>query len=311
MPTGDVYADAGLIQYTYGGHTWLEVQNGVHLSEKGQGGFKWASALMVLPGSGTTSVKCYANIWVFTRVNENLDAYMKIVPGDVIRDNCSGLYYPSVVPGSCTNDWSYPSIFVTYPEDFRLIAQVGTNNIRMTRPNGTTVIHGYNRIQDQASNSTYAVNVLKKQSGSTFANYGDSTYASNGRRYHWAIGLGRSAGNQGVSSRYSGDSLSSAWKSSPGWFTVGNLETHFDWSDNEENFDGYIYFCGTAYYPSMSITSSTVAVPKRVTIPGLKRLLDYYPWAIRKSSTWMSCNRSGGHLKSKEGSAWSDRKNRQ
>lgn len=308
----DVYGDSGLIQYTQGGHTWLEVQNGVHLSENGQGPFwKGTSAFMVLPGSGRSAVRCYVDIWVFTRVNENLDAQMKIVPGNVIMSGCSGLFYPYVYPGSSTSDRSYPSIFVTYPHDFRLVVALGESHVKMTKPDEKTVIHGYTHIEDSASNASLAINVLKKQSGTEFANYGDSTYASNGRRYHWAIGLGRSAGNQGVDSRYSGGNLSSAWKSSPGWFTVGNLETHFDWSDDEENFDGYIYFCGTAYYPSMSITSSTVAVPKRVTIPGLKRLLDYYPWAIRKSSTWMSCNRSGGYLKSREGSSWSDRKNRQ
>ena len=310
MPSNDIYADSGLVRYTQGGHTWLEVQNGVHLSEKGQGGFKWASALMVLPGSGTTSVKCYADIWVFTRVNENLDAYMKIVPGNVIKDGCSGLYYPTVVPGSNRRDQSYPSIFVTYPEDFRLIAETGTSNIKMTRPDGSTLIHGYNKIQEQASNSTYAINVLKKQDGTTFANYGDSTYTSNGMRYHWSIGLGRSAGNQGVSSRYSSGQLTSAWKSSPGWFFAGNLERHFKWSNSEENFDGWIYFCGTAFYPTMTYTNGATAVPRRVTIPGLKRLLDYYPWAINKSSVWMSCNRYGGHLKSMENGTWDNRKNR-
>ena len=310
MPSGDVYADAGLIQYTQGGHTWLEVENGVHLSEKGQGGFNWARALMVLPGSGTTSVRCYANIWVFTRVNENLDAYMKIVPGDVIRDGCSGLFYPAVLPGSNRGDWGYPSIFVTYPEDFRLVAQIGTTNIRMTTPDESTIIHGYNRIQEQASNPTYGISVLKKQEGTEFANYGDSTYTSDGMRYHWNIGLGRDAGNQGAQSRYSGGELTSAWKSSPGWFFVGNLETHFKWAEDEENFDGWIYFCGTSFYLSYNYTNKATAIPRRVTIPGLKRLLDYYPWAIRKSSIWMSCDRSGGHLKSRENGAWDPRKNR-
>lgn len=305
-----IYGDAGLVQYTSGGHTWLEVKNGVHLSESGDGGF-WTgtSAFMVLPGSGRSAVRCYVDIWVFTRVNENLDAQMKITPGNVIRDGCSGLFYPSVYPGSSTSDSSYPSIFVTYPHDFRLIADVGAVNIKMTEPDQSTVIHGYNDIRFAASNSTYAISVLKKQAGTDFANYGDSTYASNGRRYHWNIGYGRSAGTQGVDQRYSGSSLSSAWMTSPGWFSVGNLEKDFEWSESEENFDGYIYFCGTAYY-DMAYTSGAIAVPHKVTIPGLKRLLDYFPWAIRKSSTWYSCNRSGGHLKSMKSSTWTNRKNR-
>lgn len=307
----NVYGDAGLIQYTSGGHTWLEVKQGVHLSENGQGGFwQGTSAFMVLPGSNRSAVKCYVDIWVFTRVNENLDAQMKITPGNVIRDGCSGLYYPTVYPGSSTSDTSYPSIFVTYTHDFRLVVDEGKTQVKFTKPDGSTVIHGYSHIEDSASNPSLAINVLKKQSGPTFANYGDSTYTSNGRRYHWAIGLGRSAGNEGVNSRYSGGQLSSAWRNSSGWFTVGNLEKDFDWSDDEEVFDGWVYFCGTAFYPTLPITSGAIAVPHRVTIPGLKRLLDYYPWAIRKSSVWMSCNRSGGYLKSRENGTWDDRKNR-
>lgn len=306
----DIYGDAGLISYSFGGHSWLEIANGVHISQSGQGGFRYARAFMVLPGSGTTAVRCYVDIWVFTRVNENLDAYMKIVPGNVIMDGCSGLYFPRVVPGSNRDDYDYSSIFVTYPKDFRLVGRVGTSMIDMTEPDEVTTIHGFKEVQYLPSDPNIAINVLKKQDGTTFANYGDSTYLSNGRRYHWNIGLGRAAGNESVNSRYSGNQLSEAWKASAGWFNVGNLERHFEWSDNQENFDGWIYFCGTAYYHNFRYTHGATAVPMRVTIPGLKRLLNYYPWAIRKTSTWMSCNRLGGHLKSREGSNWVDRKNR-
>lgn len=309
MP-GDIYAEAGLIQYEYNGHTWLEVQNPVHISQNGQGSFNYVEAFMVLPGAGTTAVKCYVDIWVCTRVDENLDTYMKIVPGNVIRDGCSGFYYPSVLPGSNRNDSSYPSMLVTYPRDFRLSANVGTTRLMMTAPDGVTVLHGYTDLANQASNPDVGVHILRKQAGLPFANYGDSTYTANGKRYHWSIGLGRSAGNEGINSRYSGSTLSSAWIASAGWFKVGNLQKDFEWSEDEENFDGWIYFCGSAYYPGNAYTHATKAVPMKVTIPGLKRLLDYYPWAIRKSSTWMSCNRSGGFLKSREGSDWDDRKNR-
>lgn len=305
----DIYIDAGVISYDYGGHSWLEIEKGVHISQKGQGGFHLAEAFMVIPGYGTTAVKCYVDIWVFTRVNENLDVYMKIVPGNVIMDGCSGLFYPAVVAGTCNTDNSYPAIFVTYPRDFRLVTSSNSSSIKLTEPDEKTVIHGYDRIQYLPSNPDYAINILKKQDGEEFANYGDSTYVSSGRRWHWAIGLGRAAGNEGVSSRYSGKNLTSAWKGSKGWFKAGNLEKDFVWDDDEENFDGWIYFCGTVYY-WQPYTSNVVATPMKVTIPGLKRLMDYYPWAIRKSSTWMSCNRSGGHLKSRQGSTWDDRKNR-
>ena len=46
-----------------------------------------------------------------------------------------------------------------------------------------------------------------------------------------------------------------------------------------------------------------------IVIPGFLEFLDYYPWAIRKSGRWMSCDRDGGHLKSRSGSSWSDVKN--
>ena len=311
MP-GDIYGDAGLIKYDWSGHTWLEVRDPVHISQSGQGGFSYAEAFMVLPGSGARAVKCYCDIYVCVRVNENLDAYMKIVPGNVIADGCSGLYYGAVVPGSNRGDSSYPSIMVTYPHDFRLHGNVGSSSISMTNPQGT-VLHNYHDIRHQASNHSIAVNILKKQAdgGREFENYGDSTYNGSGRRYHWAIGLGRSAGNEGINVRYSGSELSNAWKGSAGWFNAGNLERDFEWDENEENFDGWIYFCGTAYYDGWTFTNGATAVPMRVTIPGLKRLLNYYPWAIRKSTTWMSCNRPTGFLKSLENGAWSDRKNRE
>lgn len=309
MP-GDIYGDAGLIKYDWGGHTWLEVKDPVHISQNGAGGFHYAEAFMVLPGSGTTAVKCYCDIYVCVRVNENLDAYMKIVPGNDIAAGCSGLYYGAVVPGSNIGDGSYPSIMVTYPKDFRLHGYTGSSSIVMTDVYGN-VLHGYTSIQWQASNHDIGVNVLKKQAGQEFANYGDSTYTTNGRRYHWAIGLGRAAGNEGIDTRYSGTELSDAWKSSAGWFNAGNLERDFEWDDNEENFDGWIYFCGSAYYNGWKFTSSVTAVPMKVTIPGLKRLLNYYPWAIQKSGTWMSCNRASGFLKSLESGSWSDRKNRE
>lgn len=305
MPSNDIYGDAGLIQYTYNNHTWLELKNGVHLSEKGQGGFNYASAFMVLPGSGHTAVKCYVDMYVFVRVNEDLDCQMKIVPGNVIADGCSGLYFPRVVPVG-TEDNCYPSIMVTYPHDFRLMARRGMSDIDMTQPNQTTII--LRNTQDQASNRSRCINILKSWYGKEFAAYGIRTFDSVGYRYHWRIGLGRNAGNEGTGQRYSGGSLTSAWKSSPGWFYVGNLEDDFDWSEDQEEFDGYIYFCGIACYPNF--TSPATAIPKKVTIPGLKRLLDYYPWAIRKGSTWKSCNRAEGYLKSREGSSWKDRKNR-
>ena len=302
----DIYGDAGLIQYTQGGHTWLEIKNGVHLSQSGQGGFHYAEAFMVLPGSGQTAVKCYVDIWVFTRVNENLDAQMKIVPGNVIGSGCSGFYYPALTPGS-SNSSTYRSIFITYPQDFRIAANVGTSNIDMTKPNGSII---FRSVQNKETDPDNAVGILRRTSGTPdISYYGTSSYTSNGRRYHWNIGYGGNAGTQGTRQRWSGSNLTSAWKSSKGWFGVGNLEKDFHWDEDEENFDGQIYFCGSAYYYS-TYTYATKAVPKKVTIPGLKRLLDYYPWAINKSKKWMSLNRAGGHLKSREGSTWDPRKNR-
>ena len=308
MPSSDIYGDANLIQYTYDGHTWLELKNGVHLSENGKGGFKYAEAFMVLPGSHATAVKCYTDIWVFVRVNEDLDCQMKITPGDVIRDGCSGFYFPKVIPQG-TSDTSYRATFVTYNHDFRLVGRVGANNLDMTKPDGKTMILA--DIAFKPSDHSRCINLLKSfASDMEFGAYGSRTFDSVGYRYNWEIGLGRNAGNEGVNSRYRSGNLTSAWKGSKGWFDVGNLEKDFAWSEDQENFDGFIYFCGSAHYVNFYYTAGSTAVPKKVTIPGLKRLLDYYPWAIRKGSTWMSCNREGGYLKSREGSSWVDRKNR-
>lgn len=49
---------------------------------------------------------------------------------------------------------------------------------------------------------------------------------------------------------------------------------------------------------SMTLSSTPVSVD-------VTTLLAYYPWAIRKSGSWKSCNRDGGHLRIRKGS-WRD-----
>lgn len=299
------YDNVGLIQYKYNNHTWLEIRDPVRVTENGQGGFYYAEALMVLPGSRNTAVKCYADISIYTRVNEILDCYMKIVPNNIIA-GYRGLYFGRLVRGSGYGYGSYTSLFVTYPYDFRLNANAGTNILTMVS-NNQTVIYD---IRTSGGDSDKAITVLRRfYDNPGFQGYGSSYYSGDGRVYNWAIGLGASAGDQDETKRYNGSDLTDEWKASSGWFRVGNLEKDFGWSEDKENFDGYIYFCGSAYYDEI-YTYSTSAVPRCITIPGLKRLLNYYPWAIRKKTTWKSCNRAEGYLKSREGSSWEDRKNR-
>ena len=302
----DIIAGNGLIQYEWGGHRWFELENPPRVTEQGRGGFTYASSFLVLPGSGYTAVQCYVDIYVCLRVDENLDCQIKLVPGDAFDyTGCRGIYFPYVINAY---DWdSYQSVLVVYPRYFALTSVVAsTNHLAMVDAWGN-VINGYDQVQYQNSDFNSGITILKKLGGNY--DYGSMSLQSNGRRYHWQIGLGSGVDYCDMSSRWSGNSLSSAWKGSSAWTWIGNLERNFGWGP-EEDYNGYIYFCGSAYYDNSSITYGAQSIARCVTIPGLKRLLDYYPWEIRKGNTWYSCNRSGGYLKDMKSGNWSDLKNR-
>lgn len=300
----DLYGDAGLAKYTQGGHTWLEIKNPTRITQTGKGGVNYAESFFVLPGSHTTAVSCYVDIYICVRVNENLDAQIKIVPGSYTGSYGSrGVWFDYVFPGSCRQMSDYMACMVLYKEYFTINSSSGTNRLDMKLSNGSTLVSG---VQNAASNPSTGFVSLKKQTAQLGQDYGSTSFAPNGRLFHWQIGLGGNAGWDDLNSRYNGN-----WTGSAGWVTIGNLEKNFGWSSNKENFDGYIYLCGCGYYTDKWGTTQNVrAVPTKVTIPGLKRLMDYFPFEILKNGQWMSCNRSGGGLYSMKSGKWTDRKNR-
>ena len=213
----DIYGDAGLAKYSYGGHTWLEIKNPTRVTQAGRGGLSYAQSFFVLPGSHTTAVSCYVDIYVCVRVNENLDAQIKIVPGNALAgSSCRGVYFGSVFPGSCRQMSDYMACMVLYKEYFTLNSATGTNRLDMQLSDGRTLVSG---VQYASSNSSIGFVSLKKQTASYAADYGDTTFASNGRRFHWQIGLGANAGWDDLNARYN-----SNWIGSSAWVTVGNLE---------------------------------------------------------------------------------------
>lgn len=338
----DIYGDSNLVQYEYGGNTWLELKNIIALSENG-GYSDYTSktrGFMVIPGSGLEAVKCYCDIRVSIRVNQDLDAYIKICPGNsILGTGYSGFYHPRV--NNYGSSELYPAMFVLAPFDYTLIAHTGETAIRLCTPGSTHNSHSY-MFSDYGhdmiyaeNNYNYGVTILRKYSGTGYPYFGRSFYYNGGslsygrHPFVWEVGygwnvdsVGRGDGSSGVADRWETNSatgeqqLTDKWKASSGWVYIGNLERNFSWSEDKENFDGWVYLCGTGYYPNSAYDDGVVAVPYKVTVPGLKRLLNYYPWAVKKLSgaygnDYYSCNRSGGHLKSKESDgSWGDRKNR-
>ena len=88
-----------------------------------------------------------------------------------------------------------------------------------------------------------------------------------------------------------------------GYRYVGQLQ---DLGGSGDDKNGYIWLSGTGTY---HVDDPIYPNPVRITIPGFLEYLDYYPWAIRKSSSWKSCDRSGGSLTIRKGGSWRDVKN--
>ena len=90
---------------------------------------------------------------------------------------------------------------------------------------------------------------------------------------------------------------------------IGKLD-NFQW-ESETSGTGYVWIGGSAIYDDNAITDPIWVAPQRIAIPGLRELLEYYPWARRIGGGWNSCNRSGGSLKIRKSGSWQDRKNRE
>lgn len=67
----------------------------------------------------------------------------------------------------------------------------------------------------------------------------------------------------------------------------------------------------TTLYYHTSLTRGINVYGFPAEIQNLDQIIDqdYYPWAIKKSTGWMSCNRTDAYLKIKDGSDWRDCKN--
>lgn len=88
---------------------------------------------------------------------------------------------------------------------------------------------------------------------------------------------------------------------------IGQLD-NFVW-ESETSGTGYVWIGGSAIYDSADITDPIAVISKRIAIEGLRDLLTYYPWSIKKGGSYASCNRTGGSLKKRRGSTWVERKN--
>lgn len=71
--------------------------------------------------------------------------------------------------------------------------------------------------------------------------------------------------------------------------------------------DAYLWVSGTGTYPMTS--GAFYPTPVRLSVIGIRELIDYFPLAIRKSSLWQSCNRSGGSVQIRKSGGWRDCKN--
>lgn len=88
---------------------------------------------------------------------------------------------------------------------------------------------------------------------------------------------------------------------------IGKLN-NFSWVSETEGI-GYVWVGGSAIYDPSSITNPIWVWGSQIAVPGLRELLNYYPWAIKKGAGYNSCNRSGGSLKMRKSGNWRDCKN--
>lgn len=315
----DVYNDAGVVQCkTSDGVTWLEIKKPTHVTQNGQGLFTFnEDSFMVIPSSSPEAVRCFANLYVYIRVNEDLVTQIKLLPAEV-EDGYRGLYFNQLVARTSQNIKSYPSVMVVYPKRFTLnniqsesgmTFNVASTGISVSGVPKAGVSQGNGAYIDESSGIAVFRRAINTQFG-----YGNSNYRPKAfRTYNWELGYGGMCGSVDRGSRWANSEqtvLTSEWVDSKAWTTIGNLGKDFEWSSDVTDYTGCIYMCGSAYYSGTSVQQSSTAYSKQITIPGLKHLLNYYPWAIRKGSEYYSCNRSEGHLKSRKSGYYVNRKNR-
>lgn len=91
---------------------------------------------------------------------------------------------------------------------------------------------------------------------------------------------------------------------------VGQL-TDFHWNEYDTQSgqidEGYLWIAGSADYGT--ITDMIYPPAQKIYFTGLKKYLDYFPWAIKKSTGWESCNRENGSLTIRKNGTWRNCKN--
>lgn len=315
----DVYNDAGVVQgKTSSGTMWLEIKKPTHITQNGQGLFYFnEDSYMVIPSSSEPGIRCFANMYVYIRVNEDLVTQIKLLPAEV-EDGYRGIYFNQLACGTSQYIESYPSVMVVHPKKFTLsniqsesgmTFNVTGTSVSVSGVPNAGVSQGNGAYRDESSGMT----AFRRTTGKKNA-YGRSRYRPKAfRTYNWEPGYGGMCDYVDRESRWANSEqtkLTSEWINSKAWTTIGNLGKDFVWSSDLTDYTGWIYMCGSAYYSGKTVEQSSTAYSKQITIPGLKRLLNYYPWAIRKGSEYYSCNRDGGHLKSRKSGWYINRKNR-
>lgn len=93
------------------------------------------------------------------------------------------------------------------------------------------------------------------------------------------------------------------WRITRSNIDLGNIS---DWGANVDGDDGVLYISGTGNY---NVNDPIYPTPYKLVVPGFVKLLDYYPFAVRKGGGWSSCNRQGGGSYIRKGGSWRDLKN--
>ena len=92
----------------------------------------------------------------------------------------------------------------------------------------------------------------------------------------------------------------------------GRLILHVDGEDIDiteesgaQTWTGTIYLNFPVTYEKTSGVTDSMTLASTPVSVDVTTLLAYYPWAIRKSGSWKSCNRDDGHFRIRKGS-WRD-----
>lgn len=110
-----------------------------------------------------------------------------------------------------------------------------------------------------------------------------------------------------------GDPTSESDALSKGYYKLPFKITDIDITEEAgtQTWTGTVYLnFPVTYERSSGVTDDMTLSSTQVSVD-VTTLLPYYPWAIRKSGSFVSCNRSGGHVKIMKSASWRDVQNYQ